>query len=49
MINKMAAKWIILIGRFSNIFSETTLPNLTKLCRNDVWMVLHKNTSFRSG
>ena len=25
------------------------LPNLTKLCRNDVWMVLHKNTTFRSG
>ena len=22
---------------------------LTKLCRNDVWMVLHKNTTFRSG
>ena len=33
----------------SNIFfSETTGPNLTKLCRNDVWM-LHKNTTFRSG
>ena len=33
----MAAKWIIVIGRISNIFfSETTGPNLTKLCRNDV-------------
>ena len=50
LINKMAAKWIILIGRFSNIFfSETTGPNLTKLCRNDVWMILYKNTTFRSG
>ena len=30
--NKMATKWIILIGWFSNIFSsETAGPNLTKL------------------
>ena len=50
LINKMAAKWIILIGRISNIFfSETTGPNLTKLCRNNVWMILYKNTTFRSG
>ena len=50
LINKMAAKWIILIGRISNIFfSETTWPNLTKLYRNDVWMILDKNTTFRSG
>ena len=49
LMNKMAAKWIILIGRISNIFSETTGPNLTKLCRNDVWMILYKNTTFRSG
>ena len=25
---------------------ETTGPNSTKLCRNDVWMVLQKNTTF---
>ena len=48
--NKMAAKGIILIGWFSNIFfSETTGPNLTKLYKNDICMVLHKKTSFCSG
>ena len=45
--------FFILIGGFSKIFSsDTTVPNLTKLDRNDVWMVhpppLHKNTPLRS-
>ena len=48
--NMMAAKWIILIGRFSNIFfSETTVPNSTKFYRINIWMFLRNNTTFSSG
>ena len=47
--NGRHSRFFILIGRFSKIFfSETTGPNLTKLCKNDPWMVLHKNTSLCS-
>ena len=48
--NGRQSRFFILIGRFSKIFvSETTGQNLTKLCKNDLWMVLHKYTSFCSG
>jgi hypothetical protein len=41
-------KFLFLIGLFFKFFSfETARPNVSKLCRIDLWEVLYKDYSFR--